>query len=107
MLRVDVFPAFQAIMSGPAGTVWVQHVQPPSELSEKEFAVWNVREDWGAPEWDVFDARGRFLGIVTMPRRFTPRIFRGDKIYGVWRDELDVQHVLRLRIVGDLAPSAT
>ena len=102
----DVFPAFQTILSGPAGSIWVQHVQAPSELSEEEFAVWNVREDWGAPEWDVFDAQGRFLGIVTMPRRFSPRIFRGDKIYGVWRDELDVQYVLRLRVVGDFATRA-
>jgi hypothetical protein len=30
----------------------------------------------------------------------TPLVFRGDKIYGVFRDDLDVQYVLRLRILG-------
>ena len=60
-----------------------------------------------APEWDVFDSEGRYLGVVTMPRLFTPKIFRGDKIYSIWRDEFDVQYVVRLRIVGDLGAGAT
>jgi hypothetical protein len=34
-----------------------------------------------------------------------PRLFRRDRIYGVWQDEFDVQYVMRLRIVGD-GPSA-
>jgi hypothetical protein len=35
-----------------------------------------------------------------MPQRFSPRLFHGDRIYGVWRDDLDVQYVMRLRIRG-------
>ena len=42
-----------------------------------------------------------------MPDRFKPMVFRGDKIYGAWRDELDVGYVVVLRIVGDLGPGAT
>ena len=42
-----------------------------------------------------------------MPERFAPRVFMGDKIYGVWRDELDVQYIVRLRIVGDLNVGTT
>jgi hypothetical protein len=45
--------------------------------------------------------------MVTLPLLFTPKVFREDKICGVWRDELDVQHVVRLRIVGDLAMGST
>ncbi len=103
----ESFPAFAAISAGPAGTVWVQHVQAASELSEEEFESYNLLEDSGGRDWDVFDAQGRFLGIVSMPPRFAPRLFRDDKIYGVWRDELDVQYVLRLRIIGDLAAATT
>jgi hypothetical protein len=104
----DYFPAFNIIVgSGPNGTIWVQHIQPLSELSEGALAAITGRGGFGGPDWDVFDAQGRFLGVVTMPRDFTPKLFRGDKIYGVWRDELDVQYVLRLRIVGDLGPGAT
>lgn len=102
----DYFPAFNVLGAGSNGTTWVQHVLPISELREGELASIVGRADFGAPDWDVFDAQGRFLGVVTMPPDFTPRLFRGDKIYGVWRDELDVQYVLRLRIVGDFGPGA-
>ncbi len=106
----DFLPAFQTLESGPAGTVWVQHVQPPSEMSEGEVSslnLWWNEDEASAPEWDVFDSEGHYLGVVTMPRMFTPKMFRGDKIYGVWRDEFDVQYVVRLRIVGDLGVEAT
>lgn len=93
-------PAFSAILSGPQETIWVQHIQSAGDLSEEELADFDMIQDAGAPEWDVFDADGRYLGIVTMPPRFTPRGFHGDNIYGVWRDELDVQYVTRMRIVG-------
>ncbi len=61
----------------------------------------------GAGEWDVFDAAGWFLGVVTMPPDFAPMLFVHDQIYGIWRDELDVQYVVRLRLVGELGVGAT
>jgi hypothetical protein len=95
----EFIPAFSAILSGPRGTVWVQHIQSVADLTEEEMADFNI-QDLGAPDWDVFDADGRYLGVVSMPQRFSPRGLREDKVYGVWRDELDVQYVTRLRIVG-------
>ncbi|MDH3456879.1 MAG: hypothetical protein OER90_08560, partial [Gemmatimonadota bacterium] len=97
----DVFPAFwfEGVAAGPMGTMWVQHVQPASDLSADALESWSPFEDVGAPDWDVFGADGRFLGVVTLPRRFTPRVFRGDRIYGLWRDEVDVQYVVRLRVL--------
>jgi len=100
----DFFPAFQAVAVGPSGTIWVQHVKPASELSEEELKVFHERP---AQAWDVFDDQGRFLGTVTMPERFNPMVFRGDKIYGARRDEIDVEYVVVLRIVGDLGHSTT
>lgn len=47
----------------------------------------------------MLDPDGRYMGVVKMPPRFTPRIILGGKIHGVWRDDLDVQYVMRLRIV--------
>ncbi len=64
-------------------------------------------EDLGAPEWHVFDSEERYLGLVTMPEQFTPSLFRDDKVYGVWRGELNVEYVVRLRIVGDRGVGAT
>jgi hypothetical protein len=92
------------------GSIWVQHMRSPSALSDEESASIrenHMMEDLGAPEWDVFDSEGRYLGVVTMPDRFTPSLFREEVIYGVWRDELNVEYVLRLRIVGDLDVGST
>lgn len=96
----DFFPAFAAIVAGPNHTTWVQHIQAASDLSDEELESYNLLEQSGSGEWDVFDSAGRLLGTVSMPPRFAPRLFRGNKIYGVWRDELDVQYVMRLRILG-------
>ena len=73
-----------------------------TRLTDEELEDFNLIEEAGSPDWDVFDREGRFLGVVTMPPRFRPSLFLDDTIYGVWRDELDVQYVVRLRIVGDL-----
>jgi hypothetical protein len=95
----DVYPAYQSLAFGPAGTIWVQRVKLVSEFSDDELENWqNAR----SAEWDVFDRDGRLLGVVAMPPRFTPMQFRGDEIYGVARDESGVEYVVRLRVSGDL-----
>jgi hypothetical protein len=96
----EFLPAFANIQAGPQGTTWIQHVQRASDLSDEQLENYNIIEESGAPDWDVFDSQGRLLGIVTMPDRFAPRVFSGDRIYGVWRDELGVQYLMRLRING-------
>jgi hypothetical protein len=96
----EYYPAWAAMQIGPDESIWVQHIQSPSGLSEEELASWNFVEDIGAPEWDIFDRDGRYLGVVTMPDRFAPRLILGNRVYGVWRDELDVQYAMRLSIVG-------
>ena len=96
----EFFPAFSSVQAGPRGSIWVQHVQSAAGLTEEELDAFNVMEDTGSPDWDVFDADGRFLGVVSMPSRFQPRQFVGDRIFGVWRNELDVQFAMQLRVVG-------
>lgn len=92
-------PAYQAVAWGPLGTIWVQHVKPASRLDAQELKVYQERP---SADWDVFDREGRFLGVVMMPARFRPMVFRDDRIYGLWRDDRDVSYALRLRVVGDL-----
>jgi hypothetical protein len=96
----EYLPAFNRTVIGPNGTTWVQHVRAAAEMTDEQLASANFIEDIGAPEWDVLDRSGRFLGVVTMPDRFAPREIVGDKIYGVWRDEWDVQYAMVLKIVG-------
>lgn len=94
----EFFPAFASFHLGPRGSLWVQPVRSPGDLSDEELERYNFVEDFGGSDWEVFDKDGRYLGVVPMPPRFTPRVFLGDKIYGVARDELDVQSVVRLRV---------
>ena len=97
----DTYPAFARVQGGPDGTIWVQRIQPLSQLSQEALAAFNFLEDVGSPNWEVFDREGRFLGTFTMPLRFAPRLFVGDEVLGVSRDELDVQHLVRMRFVMD------
>ena len=91
----DFYPAFTNVMGGPDGSIWVQRVQTAADLGE---GVEFNPQDMGSPVWDVFDREGRYLGVLTLPNRFTPARLVGDKLYGVWRDDLDVQYVKVLRI---------
>jgi len=101
----DYFPAFLQMMPGPEGSLWVQRVQEPTGMTAEERENWNPLLDLGASAWDVLDSEGRYLGVVDMPHRFQPVTFEGDLIYGIWRDEFDVQYVRVLKIAG-LGPGA-
>jgi hypothetical protein len=95
----EKYPAYAQMMAGADGSIWVQHVQAPSKLSEEDRKTFNPQYDLASRQWDVFDRDGRFLGALAMPRRFQPVQFVRDKVYGIQRDELDVQYVVRLGIV--------
>jgi len=99
----DFFPAFLQMMPGPEGSLWVQRVQQPTLLTAEERETWNPQLDLGATKWDILDAEGRYLGVLDMPHRFQPVTFRGDLVYGIWRDEFDVQYVRIMRIAGPAA----
>lgn len=94
----DHYPAYARIMGGPQGTIWVQHIRT-AEMAEQEGREFDPQEI-GAREWDIFDEEGRLLGVLTLPERFQPLRIVGDEVYGVQRDELDVQHLVKLRVTG-------
>ena len=52
-----------------------------------------------APEYDVFDPEGRYLGTMTPPKDFVPVLAQGEYLYGIQGDDLDVMYVVRLRLV--------
>jgi len=96
----DFFPAFLQMMPGPNGSLWVQRVQEPTGMTPEELEAWNPLLDLGASEWEILDAEGRYMGVLDMPHRFQPFTFEGDLVYGIWRDEFDVQYVRVMRVVG-------
>ena len=95
----DVFPAYLQFMVNSDGALWVQRVLIPSTLTEQEAAAVDPTAGWGSRIWDVFDRDGHYLGDIEFPRRFALASLRGDQAYGVWTDDLDVQYVMRLRVV--------
>ena len=97
-ISFPILPAFNEILAGPEGTLWVQHLRTAEEIERAGAGL--DPQSLGAPRWDIFDADGRFLGVLELPDRFQPTRIRDDRIYGIWRDEMDVEYVLRLRIVG-------
>jgi hypothetical protein len=92
------YPLFASLLGGPAGTLWVQRIRTADD-AQREGGTFDA-QDIGSAQWDVFDADGRLLGMLQLPPRFQPLRVAGEHIYGVLRDELDVQHVARLRVVG-------
>jgi hypothetical protein len=96
------FPVFGRVTAGPHESVWVQRVRNAAgAMNADDLAALAL------PEWDVFDSAGRFLGVVHHPDGFEARLFRDNRIYGVWHDELDVEYVLRLRIIDPLRAEAS
>ncbi len=83
-------PAFRNITVDDAGYLWVR-------LPTREGEQGSV--------FDVFDPEGRYLGSVrsdvTLPL-YQPLLIRRDLLYAVVTDELDVPHVVRMKIEGRL-----
>ncbi len=80
----DTLPAFGSVRIDDADRIWVQEFVPMFEER--------------AAHWYVIDSTGAFIARVTVPRRFDPRAFAGDQVWGVRLDELDVPYVERYRI---------
>lgn len=95
----DHYPAFAELFGGPKGTIWVRHAKDVSAMDRVDLEALDVRSV-GASSYDVFDRAGRYLGVVAVPDWFDPLRSVGGHVYGVGRDDLGVQYVVRLRVIG-------
>lgn len=75
--------AFDALKFDASGRLWVR--RPPREADT-------------LVSWDVFDPDGRLARTVAVPKDLSVHVITGEAIYGVMRDELDVQYVRRFRL---------
>lgn len=104
----DTKPPFKQLFTSAEGDVWVVlSTEGRATMSSAE-AEAAFRQDGRTPmrflepvELDVFDPDGRYLGAVRPPPSFRSEpepIVRGDRVWSVTRDELDVASVTRFRI---------
>jgi hypothetical protein len=98
-------PLIRAVYAGDDGRVWVRLHQPAeqvpfhgSQASDGPSPIPIFREP---TVLDVFEEDGRYLGRVTSPFdiAFAPQpVFRGDTVWAVTRDDLEVEYVVRFRV---------
>lgn len=91
--RLEVAPTLPPVqgihVAEPGGELWVE-VPTPDRTGQLE--------EPGA--YDVFTAAGRYVGRVEAPAGFRLEGVRGDRAYGVWTDELGVEHARTYRVAG-------
>lgn len=98
----DHYPAYRVFRHGPRGTLWVQQVRPTSDLAAEEVEAERGVYPWpyGSTQWDVLDAEGRYLGVAEITDDLSLPLFYGDRLYGIWRGEMDVEHLMVMEIEG-------
>jgi hypothetical protein len=83
------------------GRIWVNLYQPAERREPVDSEELRPQEEWPEPTvYDVFEPDGRYLGAVRVPRETTIHVMRGDYVWGVTRDSLDVQYIERFKLVG-------
>jgi hypothetical protein len=74
----EKMPAYREFRVDAEGNLWVQEYLRPSD---------------DRPRWTVFDPEGAMLGEIEMPPRFEMFQIGSDFVLGLWRDDLDIEHV--------------
>lgn len=79
-------PAYQRMIVDVEGNVWAGEYLGLARRDE-------------AQKWYVWDPSGVWLGLVETPARFELMRVGADEVFGVWRDENDVEHPRVLGLV--------
>jgi hypothetical protein len=101
-------PPFRRVLVGEDGRIWVLLHQPAEPIPEDEIdeprgADPRPVDRWREPiAFDVYEPDGTYLGLVRAPRGLSISpvpIFRGDRVWAMVQDELEVPYVVRFRVV--------
>lgn len=90
MHRPSYLPAVSNVIAADDGTIWLRRFDPV-EVAAGE-PMW---------EWWILDSGGSPLARALTPVDLDVRLINGDMIWGVERDELDVEYIVRYRLVRD------
>jgi hypothetical protein len=102
-------PFIRSILVAEDGRIWVSVSQPGEPVPEEERTVspstqTGDRSRMPDPKWrqplvyDVFEPDGRYLGRIKAPAKTNFRAMRGDHVWAVARDSLDVEQIVRYRV---------
>lgn len=83
-------PAASRLLLGEDGTIWLQRFDPV-EVESGELTN----------EWWVLDSVGAPMARARTPVDIEVRLVAGDMLWGIERDELDVEYIVRYRWVKD------
>ena len=96
-------PFFSALRAGRDGRIWVRVAAEGYPVENEDYDPEDPSSMpmvWRTPlRYDVFEPDGTYLGVVVPPDGFSPWVFDGDYVWGVATDELEVERVVRYRIV--------
>ncbi len=109
----DSKPLITSLEASDDGRLWVRVSAPSERIPEDERAEPRPTDPdgpppppvttWREPAWfDVYEGDGTLLGRVVMPPRSTLLGSRGDLVWGVTRDELDVPYLTQWRVTPSL-----
>lgn len=91
----EALPALGRMIVSDEGMLWAFRPDLAPDPLLLEWTREGSRQD---THWDVFDHEGRFLLTARLPAEFRPMAAGGSSIFGVLRDDLDVEHVARFTL---------
>jgi hypothetical protein len=98
-------PPYRDFRVGDDGRIWVHLYAPGEPIPEAEMPPVNpqfpnaVRLSTREPElYDVYEADGSLLGRVAVPSRTRVLRTRGNQVWGVMQDSLDVNYAVRFKV---------
>ncbi|UCC82145.1 MAG: hypothetical protein JSW46_14290 [Gemmatimonadota bacterium] len=112
----DTKPPYERFFVGEDGRIWVQLYQEAHKIETAEdYAGEDEPGQIPEPTWiesvafDVFEPDGRYLGMVRAPdglATYPTPVARGDTLWAVVEDELDVPYIVRF-IIGHAAGTSS
>jgi hypothetical protein len=112
----DTKPPYKDFFVDMQWRIWVQlhaeaYLLPEDAAKPPPDAPWlrDITQRWLEPVvYDVFEPDGRYLGMVRAPIGFLPKpppIARGDTVWAVVLDDMDVPSIVRYRVVRSVTGS--
>jgi hypothetical protein len=91
----ETLPALGRLIVSDEGVLWANRPDLAPDPLLLEWSREGTRQD---TFWDVFDHEGRFLMTARLPAAFRPMSAAQRSMYGVLRDDMDVEHIARFTL---------